>query len=99
MVWIRYLKGIMAVGESQATGAAQALLPGALLPGWPAPGALQAQAQLAELFVSLLCRFEPELVLPFLQSNEAYRVQARHSRFYLQSHVCMLALPYIQHFR
>ena len=39
-------------------------------------GSLQAEAQASELYVRLLCQFEPTAVLPFLQNHEAYRVQA-----------------------
>ena len=35
----------------------------------------QAEVQASEIFVGLLCQYEPEAVLPFLQSHEAYRVQ------------------------
>ena len=45
--------------------------------GLGAAGSLQAEAQASELYVRLLCQFEPTAVLPFLQNHEAYRVQAR----------------------
>lgn len=46
--------------ESAAAGAHEALL---------------AQHGVGELYVRLLCQFEPGAVLPFLQSHDAYRVE------------------------
>ena len=37
--------------------------------------ALLAQNGVGELYVRLLCQFEPDMVLPFLQSHDAYRVE------------------------
>lgn len=37
--------------------------------------ALLAQAGVGELYVRLLCQFEPAAALPFLQSHDAYRVE------------------------
>ena len=37
---------------------------------------LMAEARAGELFLQLLCQFEPRSVLPFLQAHESYRVQA-----------------------
>ena len=37
--------------------------------------ALLAQNGVGELYVRLLCQFEPDAVLPFLQSHDAYRVE------------------------
>ena len=37
--------------------------------------ALLAQHGVGELYVRLLCQFEPGAVLPFLQSHDAYRVE------------------------
>ena len=36
---------------------------------------MHAQAGVGELYVRLLCQFEPAAVLPFLQSHDAYRVE------------------------
>ena len=35
----------------------------------------QAEMRASETFIRLLCQFEPEAVLEFLQGHEAYRVQ------------------------
>ena len=37
--------------------------------------ALLAQSGIGQLYVRLLCEFEPAFVLPFLQSHDAYRVE------------------------
>lgn len=37
--------------------------------------ALLGQAGVGELFVRLLCQFEPGAVLPFLQAHNTYRVE------------------------
>jgi len=36
---------------------------------------LQADLHTSELFIKLLCQFEPDAVLKFLQSHQTYRVQ------------------------
>lgn len=38
----------------------------------------QADIQASEVFVKLLCQFEPDAVLGFLQSHETYRVQVQN---------------------
>ncbi|KAK9804391.1 hypothetical protein WJX72_010740 [[Myrmecia] bisecta] len=38
-------------------------------------GKLLAQAQVCELYMRLLCQFEPASVLPFLQAQDSYRVE------------------------
>ena len=79
----RYLRGAMQAGQ-EVEGEKQGLRllpPAALKGGLGAAGSLQAEAQASELYVRLLCQFEPAAVLPFLQNHEAYRVQARmHER-------------------
>ena len=73
----RYLKGVMQIGHEET-------IPGEnprgadispLMPSSRREANSQAEMQASEIFVRLLCQFEPEAVLPFLQSHEAYRVQ------------------------
>ena len=45
------------------------------VPAEAGAGGQLAEAQASELYIRLLCQFEPSAVLPFLQSHEAYRVQ------------------------
>ena len=52
----------------------------------------QAEMQASEVFVRLLCQFEPEAVLPFLQSHETYRVQVCSEYFFPFSDLHLLSI-------
>lgn len=49
------------------------------------PGKLHAQLlqqpAICELYIRLLCQFNANAVLPFLQGHDAYRVQVEHTPF------------------
>ena len=60
----------------QADGLGSTLLPAGSQPS-RLGNAGQSAAQAAELYIGLLCQFEPASVLPFLQSNGDYRVQVK----------------------
>ena len=80
MSW-RYLKGVQQANEEEV----HTLEPsrGAKIsPLMPLKGGEhnpQAEMQISETFICLLCQFEPAGVLSFLQSQEAYRVQVSPS--------------------
>lgn len=73
----RYLKGILEVGKEAAltNDQAKGLKGSPLMPRASQEAGAQAEMQVSELFVRLLCQFEPQAVLGFLQSHETYRVQ------------------------
>jgi len=73
----RYMKGILlAGGELSAAedGKSGFQMTSPLLPKLDTLDA-QADVHTSELFIKLLCQFEPDAVLNFLQSHQAYRVQ------------------------
>jgi hypothetical protein len=50
-----------------------------LLPKLENASDTQADVHTSELFIKLLCQYEPDGVLNFLQSHQAYRVQVSHT--------------------
>lgn len=52
-------------------------------------GALMAREDTCELYVRLLCQYEPRAVLPFLQSHGSYRCPAL-----LMPDSCHIPLPH-----
>lgn len=78
LYWCRYLKGVMQVGQEEVVlGENPGRKGSPLMPRAGREASSQAEIQASETFVRLLCQFEPEAVLAFLQSHEAYRVQVR----------------------
>lgn len=78
----RYLKGIVQAGAECGGNSLADAENVQKLPSAPehrrGTRNLHAEAQASELYIRLMCRFEPASVLPFLQSHESYRVQVSH---------------------
>lgn len=81
---LRYMKGILlAGGELSAAedGKTGFQMTSPLLPKLENTLDAQADIHTSELFIKLLCQFEPDAVLNFLQSHQAYRVQVCKQSF------------------
>lgn len=97
----RYLKGVLQANEQMA-GASDPNRGMKIFPLMPPEGSKsspQAEMQASETFVRLLCQYEPDAVLSFLQSQEAYRVQVsllqKPATTMRIRQFCWLALLYI----
>ena len=76
--WLSTFRPAVALQETAARAEQAADSPSKVASESAAAGAheaLLAQHGVGELYVRLLCQFEPGSVLPFLQSHDAYRVE------------------------